>query len=83
MDFTSASGAVTIPPVSLIIAPNGANSVQVLWANVGNYQLQQNGNLAATAGWLPSTYTVTTSNGTNSVTVTPTVGSLFFRLANQ
>jgi hypothetical protein len=83
VDFTSASGAVTIPPVSLIIAPNGANSVQVLWANVGNYQLQQNGNLAATAGWLPSTYTVTTSNGTNSVTVTPTVGSLFFRLANQ
>jgi hypothetical protein len=83
VDFTLAGSAISVPPESLIIVPNGANSVQLLWPDVASYHLQQNGNLAASSGWLASAYAVSTSNGTNSVTVTPATGTLFFRLANQ
>jgi hypothetical protein len=58
------------------------NSVIVSWADTGSYTLQQNGNLAASAGWGTSGYSVSTSNGTNSITITPPTGSLFFRLHN-
>jgi hypothetical protein len=44
--------------------------------------LQQNSNLAASAGWTASSYGLGAANGTNSITVTPTTGNLFFRLAN-
>jgi hypothetical protein len=42
--------------------------------------LQQNNNLAAPGGWTTSGYTITTSNGTNSITITSPTGHLFFRL---
>jgi hypothetical protein len=54
------------------------NSVMVSWP-AGAYSLQQNSTLVG-GTWTTSGYTVTTSNGTNSVTITPPVGSLFFRL---
>ena len=57
--------------------------MQILWPNTGNYTLQQNSDISATASWITSGFTVSTSNGTNSITVTPTTGNLFFRLANQ
>jgi hypothetical protein len=82
VDYTSAS-VVTVPPQSLVIAINGPNSVQVLWPNTGNYTLQQSSDLSVQAGWSRSSYAVSTSNGTNSITVTPATGNLFFRLANQ
>ena len=65
---------------NLIIVPNGANSVQILWLNTGSYTLQQNSNLANTAGWVTSGFAVTNGFGTNFVTITPPVGNLFFRL---
>jgi hypothetical protein len=80
VDYTSAS-VVSQPPVSLVIVSAGPNSVKVLWPNVGNYTLQQNSVLTST-GWSASGYNVSTSNGTNSVTITPATGNLFFRLAN-
>jgi hypothetical protein len=55
--------------------------VSVSWPVApGGFTLQQNGNLAHAAGW--STYggTVSTNNGVGSVTLTPPVGNLFFRL---
>jgi hypothetical protein len=60
------------------------NSVIVSWPNTGSYTLQQNSNLGVSAGWATSGYTVTTNSpaGTNSITITPPTGSLFFRLAN-
>jgi hypothetical protein len=61
---------------------HSGNSVIVSWPNTGTYTLQQNSNLAAPAGWTPSGYSISTSNGTNSVTITPPTGNLFFRLAN-
>jgi hypothetical protein len=44
--------------------------------------LQQNNNLAESAGWTTCGSTVSTNNGTNSITITPPTGNLFFRLAN-
>ncbi len=60
----------------------GPNSVVVSWPNTGSYTLQQNSNLATPVGWTTSGYPMTTANGTNSITITPPMGSLFFRLAN-
>jgi hypothetical protein len=56
------------------------NSVIVSWPDTGSYTLQQNSNLAATASWTTNSYTITTANGTNSITITPPTGNLFFRL---
>jgi len=69
---------------NLLIVPNGPNSVQLRWPNTGSYTLQQNSSLAKPAGWGTSVYlnTLTNANGTNSVTVTPPQGNLFFRLSN-
>ncbi len=82
VDFTPASVVVSQPPASLTIVPNGPDSVSVLWPSAVAYTLQQNGNLAATGAWVTSSYAISTSNGTNSITVTPLTGNnLFFRLA--
>jgi hypothetical protein len=58
------------------------NSVIIFWPDTGNYTLQQNSNLVGGA-WATSGYIITTNNGTNSITVTPPTGNLFFRLSNQ
>ena len=51
----------------------------VSWPDTGSYTLQQNNNLRQ-RGWATSGYTITTTNGTNSITITPPTGNLFFRL---
>lgn len=56
------------------------NSVVVSWPNTGSYTLQTNGNLSASS-WVAYGGMVTTSNGTNSITITPPAGNLFFRLS--
>ena len=61
---------------------HAGNSVIVSWPNTGTYTLQQNSNVAAPAGWTTSGYSISTSNGTNSITITPPMGKLFFRLSN-
>ena len=61
---------------------HAGNSVIVSWPNTGMYTLQQNSNIAASAGWTTSGYSVSALNGTNSITITPPTGNLFFRLAN-
>ena len=58
---------------------HSGNSVTVCWQNSGSWALQQNSNLAAPAGWA-SCSGVTTSNGTNSVTLVNPSGRLFYRL---
>jgi hypothetical protein len=59
----------------------GPNSVKVSWPNTGSYTLQQKASMAG-GGWTTSGYSVTTANGTNSITITPPTGNLFFRLSN-
>ena len=64
---------------NLTITHNG-NTVSVSWPNTGSYTLQQNANLANSAGWATSGYSITTTNGMSSITVTSPTGNLFFRL---
>ena len=63
----------------LLITHSG-NSVIVSWPDTGSYTLQQSANLPALANWTTSGYTISTANGTNSITITPLTGNLFFRL---
>ena len=80
--FWSIIAVVPAPGVpKLIIQLLGPGSVKVSWPNTGSYTLQQNSNLT-TGTWAASGYTITTANGTNSITITPPVGNLFFRLSN-
>ena len=58
------------------------NSVIIFWANTGDYTLQQNNNIAIPSGWTKSGYSISASNGTNSISITPPAGNLFFRLSN-
>ena len=61
---------------------HSANSVIVSWPNTGSYTLQQNANLALASGWSTTGYSISTGNGTNSITITSPAGNLFFRLSN-
>ena len=81
--FWSLINVVQTPGLpNLLIVPNGANSVKILWPNTGSYTLQQNGNLATTNTWVTSGFAITNGYGTNFVTITPPTGNLFFRLKN-
>ena len=79
--FWSLIAAVQTPGAPRLTISHSGNSVSVSWPVApGGFTLQQNGNLANAAGW--STYggTVSTNNGVSSITLTPPVGNLFFRL---
>jgi len=69
--------AVPAPPTPTI-AQVGKNII-VSWPNSGSYTLLQNSNLAS-GTWVTNLNAITTSNGTNSITLTPSAESLFFRL---
>ncbi|MGO8836101.1 MAG: hypothetical protein ACLQAH_18735 [Limisphaerales bacterium] len=80
--FWSLISVVQTPGLpNLTITFVGPDSVVVSWPDTGSYTLQENSNLAVPGGWAASGYTVTTSNGTNSITITPPTGNLFFRLS--
>jgi hypothetical protein len=64
---------------NLTITHSG-NSVIISWPNTGSFTLQQNNNLSVSANWAASGYSISTSNGTNSITITSATGNLFFRL---
>ena len=66
---------------NLTITFVGPNSVKVSWPNTGSYTLLQNASVAG-GSWTISGYTIITANGTNSITITPPTGNLFFRLHN-
>jgi hypothetical protein len=81
--YTSASGTVypalqLPPPILNIHATN--DSVVISWPSAyADYGLQQNSNLAGGV-WTASGYSISTANGTNSITISPPTGNLFFRL---
>jgi hypothetical protein len=81
--FWSVLAVVQTPGAPLLTITHSGESVIVSWpVSPGGFTVQQNGNLANAAGW--STYggAVRTNNGVNSITLTPSVGNLFFRLSN-
>jgi hypothetical protein len=55
-----------------------ATRVTVSWPATGSYTLQQNGNLATSGGWATSGYSISTANGTNSITITSATGKFVF-----
>src|SRR5271165_1847198 len=68
--FWALISVVQTPGVpNLIVSFVGPNSVKVSWPNTGSYTLLQNNNLAVPSGWAPSGYSITTANGTNSITI--------------
>lgn len=71
--------AAGVPPLTILRA--GPQTVRVLWPALGSYTLLQTLSLA-TGGWTTNTAPVTTANGTNSITINPPNGNLFFRLSS-
>jgi len=76
LDYTA---GIPVPPLSV---SQVGTSVVVSWPATGTFTLQQNSDLSAPSGWVNSTYAITPSGGTNSVTISQPAGNLFFRLAN-
>ena len=68
-----------VPGPSIIVVARVGNSIVVSWPNTGSNILQQTSDLAG-GNWTTNLNTITTSNGTNSITLIPQAGSLFFRL---
>jgi len=65
----------------LTITHSNSSSVVVSWPSSAiGFTLQQNTNLAATNSWVTSSYVITTNGATQSITIAPPGGSLFFRL---
>jgi hypothetical protein len=78
--FWSLIAAVQTAGLPNLLLSQVGNSVIVAWPNSGTYTLQQNATLAV-GGWAPSGYNITTANGTNSISITPPAGNLYFRLS--
>jgi len=70
---------VSPPPPQLGISRAGPGSATIFWPGTWNFILQTNRNLASTS-WSNFNGSIAASNGTNSVTITPPTGNLFFRL---
>ena len=84
---SATSSVVNITVVKTVGLPGlsvsySGNSVIVSWPNTGSYTLQWNSNLVSAAGWTTSSNAVTTANGTNSISITPPTGNMFFRLTD-
>ena len=77
--FWSLIATVATPGLPNLGISHSGNTVTVFWPDTGSYILLQTSNLAA-GNWTTNTATVSTVNGTNSITISPPVGSLFFRL---
>jgi hypothetical protein len=79
--FWSLIAPVQTPGAPTLYISRAGNAVTVYWQAVSGWNLHQDNNLANTNGW-PASGGVTTSGGTNYLTVTPTTGNWFFRLMN-
>lgn len=78
--FWSLISVVQTPGAPALCITLAGNSVILTWPGPGSFTLQQNADPANPSGWTPSSYTVSTANGTNSVTLNHLAGNLFFRL---
>ena len=75
-------GQITSLPALQISYAARQGHMTLSWADTGNYVLQTNSNFS-TAKWGAYGGSVSTANGTNSVTLLPGAVDLFFRLASQ
>jgi hypothetical protein len=78
--FWSLISVVQTPGLPMLSISRAGASVVIAWPNTPACALQQSSNLA-TRGWAACAASVNCNNGTNSATLAPGPGSLFFRLA--
>ncbi len=81
--FWSLIGVVQTAGFPNLAIGHSGGSIVISWPNTGSYTLQQNAALGSAGGWAASGLTVSTSNGTNSVTISQPAGNLFFRLSSH
>ncbi len=79
--FWALISVVQTPGAPTLYISHSGSTVTVYWQNVAGWNLQQNNNLATPAGWSSSSG-ITTSNGTNYLTLPGPAGNRFFRLSN-
>jgi hypothetical protein len=79
--FWSLISLVQTPGTPNLSISTSGNSVVVSWPDTGTYTLQQTPSFTP-ANWQTSGYSVSTLNGTSSITITSPTGNLFFRLKN-
>ena len=77
--FWSMIAVIQTAGVPNLTISHAGNSVVIAWPNTGTYTLLQN-TTANGGSWVTSGYTVSTANGTNSITITSPSGNLYFRL---
>jgi len=80
--FWSLISVVPTPGAPPLAISHAGGTVTVYWQNVSGWTLQQNSSVAAPLGGSASSG-VTTTNGTNYLTLTSPTGRLFFRLSNH
>lgn len=80
--FWALISVVETPGAPTLYIAHSGNTVTIYWQNVSGWSLQQNSNIAVPAGWSASSG-VTNTNGTNylSLSLSPPIGNLFFRLS--
>jgi hypothetical protein len=78
--FWALISVVQTPGAPTLFISHAGNTVTVYWQDASGWSLQQNGNLASSAGWSASSG-VTLLNGTNYLNLTSPTGNLFFRLS--
>jgi hypothetical protein len=79
--FWSLVAPVQTPGAPTLYISHAGSTVTVYWQAVSGWNLHQNSDLTKTNGWSAGSG-VTTSGGTNYLTVAPPPGNLFFRLMN-
>ena len=79
--FWALISVVQTPGAPTLNISHSANTVTVFWQNVSGWNLQQNNDLAIPGGWAYSSG-ITTSSGTNYLTLTNPVANRYFRLSN-
>lgn len=74
--------AVQSPGVPMLyITRSGPSSAMVWWIpGSGTYTLQTNSTLTVAGAWVNFAGTINSSGGTNSVTISPPTGTVYFRL---
>jgi hypothetical protein len=77
--FWALISVVQTPGAPPLYITQSGGTVTVFWRDVSGWSLQQNNNLANSAGWSINSNWMT-SGGTNYLTLTSPTGNLFFRL---
>jgi hypothetical protein len=74
--------AVQTPGIPILyIARTGPSTATVWWIpGSSSFTLQTNSTLTATGSWITFGGSISSSGGTNSVTISPPTGTVYFRL---